>query len=357
MSSWIDFKDLRTRLDFGAVLRHYGVTLNVKGQQHNGFCPLPGHPGKKKSPSFSANLPRGIWQCFGCGAKGNVLDFAVRMEGKNPDNSEQFRQAALVIQEHFFPSSGSKTPDSTGNKGAGKTTEAPAPAKPTAKEPVKTDERPHRINTPLDFELKGLDPNHPYLLGRGFTAETIENFGLGYCSRGLMKGRVAIPLHDRDGWLIGYAGRLVDEVAMNADNPKYRFPSDRERDGVVCEFRKSVFVYHAHTIEEPLDDLVVVEGFPAVWWLWQNGYTRVAALMGAACSAEQAAILVDLVKPTGRVWVFPDGDEAGERCAASVLTQVAPYRFTRWVRLDRGQQPTDCTAEDLADLLGTSGSR
>ena len=45
---------------------------------------------------------------------------------------------------------------------------------------------------PLVFDLKGLDAKHPYLLKRGFTPETIERFGLGFCSRGLLKDRVAI---------------------------------------------------------------------------------------------------------------------------------------------------------------------
>jgi DNA primase len=40
------------------------------------------------------------------------------------------------------------------------------------------------VNASLDFELKGLDATHPYLLGRGFTPETIKHFGLGFCSRG-----------------------------------------------------------------------------------------------------------------------------------------------------------------------------
>jgi len=45
------------------------------------------------------------------------------------------------------------------------------------------------VNLPLTFELKTLDPNHVYLKERRFEKETIKEFGLGYCKRGLMKGR------------------------------------------------------------------------------------------------------------------------------------------------------------------------
>ena len=94
MSEWIDFKELRSKLVFADVLRHYNVKLNIKGEKASGFCPLPTHQGQKKSPSFSADLTRGIWQCFGCGEKGNVLDFAVLMENGDPKNGEAVRRVA-----------------------------------------------------------------------------------------------------------------------------------------------------------------------------------------------------------------------------------------------------------------------
>ena len=66
---------------------------------------------------------------------------------------------------------------------------------------------------------------------------------------------------------------------------------------------------------------------------------------------EQASIIVERVSLEGGVWILPDGDDAGVRCAESVLARVAPHRFTRWVKLTDGSQPTDCTAEQLAEML------
>ena len=59
----------------------------------------------------------------------------------------------------------------------------------------------------MSFSLKNLDPDHPYLTGRRFTKETIEAFGLGYCTKGPMKGRIAIPIRNDKGELVAYAGR------------------------------------------------------------------------------------------------------------------------------------------------------
>lgn len=339
-TNWIDFKALRAKLDFEQVLRHYGVEVKRKGTQHHGFCPLPSHNGKKNSPSFSANLARGIFQCFGCGAKGNVMEFAALMEKVDLANGTAFRELALRLQEKFCPELGGSAPKPDQPVQPKRKPEKPADEKPSA-------ESPAIINAPLDFELKGLDPSHPYLTSRGFTPETIEYFGLGFCSRGYHKDRVAIPLHDHDGKLVGYAGRVVDDSTITEDNPRYRLPGNRKRDGKLFEFRKALFLYNGWRMKSPLDDLIVVEGFTGVWWLHQNTLPHVVGTMGADCSERQGELIVSLVKPFGRVWMIPDGDAAGERFAESLLRQVSPHRFLRWVRLKGNQQPTDLSAEQL----------
>ncbi len=333
MSNWIDFKELRAKITFESVLRHYGVEVKRNGNQHHGFCPLPNHNGKKNSPSFSANLEKGIFQCFGCGAKGNLLEFAAMMEKVDPKDGTAFRKVADKLRKQFCPELGG-TPQA-----------APKPAEKPAT--PKVEELPVVVNAPLDFELKGLDRTHPYLLNRGFTQDTIDYFGLGFCSRGSLKDRVAIPLHDHASKLIGYAGRVVDDAAISEDNPRYRLPSKRERDGKIFEFRKTQFLYNGFQIKEPVDDLIVVEGFTGVWWLNQSGLSNVVATMGADCSEKQAELIVSLVKPTGMVWIMPDGDAAGLRHAQILLTLVSPHRAMRWLKLADGKQPTDLSGEEL----------
>ena len=85
------------------------------------------------------------------------------------------------------------------------------------------------------------------------------------------------------------------------DNPRYRFPGKRERDGTVYEFRKTLFLYNGFRLKTPVDDLIVVEGFTGVWWLVQNGLPDAVATMGADCSEKQAELIVFLVKTNGRV--------------------------------------------------------
>lgn len=337
MSGWIDYKKLKETTNIQTVLDHYHIELKTKGKQATGFCPLPTHEGEGNSPSFSVNLTKGIFRCFGCGAKGNVIDLVAFKEGLNPADKKEFRQAAQRLQEI----SGGIT-----TKGPDKRSKTKGSRKQS--EPVTNDVL---INAPLDFELKGLDSNHPYLLDRGFTEKTIEHFGLGYCSRGYMRGRIAIPLHDAKGDLIGYAGRIVDDSKIDRDNPRYLFPAPRERDGKQFEFKKSLFLYNGFSLDTKVDELIVVEGFTHVWWLWQSGYENVVALMGACCSEIQAQLIVKATPRWGTVNIMSDGDQAGLRCAHELLESVSPHRAVRWIKLDEGKQPTDYDPDQLDTMI------
>ena len=84
-------------------------------------------------------------------------------------------------------------------------------------------------NSPLSFELK---------LDLGLTEAAIEHFGLGFAGRGVMKGRIAIPIHDEYGQLIAYAGRWAANPVPDEES-RYKLP-----DG----FHKSQVLYNLHRV-------------------------------------------------------------------------------------------------------------
>jgi DNA primase len=350
--AWVDFRALRAELDFRKVLGLYNVKFKEKpGEQVLCFCPLPTHQGKRRSPSFSINLERGIWQCFGCSAKGNVLDFAARMEGLDPLRGNNIRITALKLIEHF----GLSIERGYGSATNAKTEDGVPESAPSERGPEvqarRAEEMPVIVNAPLDFSLQDLDARHPYLFKRGLTEGTIDHFGLGFCNRGMFKNRIAIPIRNVDGRLVAYAGRLTDDRAISEANPKYKLPPPRERDGKRYELHKSELVYNLHAIAAKAMDIIIVEGFPSVWWLWQHHWENAVALMGADCSEEQAKLIASKLELDGRVWVLTDGDKAGVQCAATTIQRIVPFRFVRWVRLNEGEQPTDCSPEDLTAML------
>ena len=54
----------------------------------------------------------------------------------------------------------------------------------------------------------------------------------------------------------------MDDSTITEENPRYRFPGERERDGKLLEFRKTLFLYNGFHFKAPVDDLIVVEGYP-----------------------------------------------------------------------------------------------
>jgi DNA primase len=228
----------------------------------------------------------------------------------------------------------------------------PRARSPERDDPKKSAKTPEVIvNPPLDFELKGLDGCHPYLKGKGLSSVTINHFGLGFCSRGALKDRIAIPLRDSSGQLIGYAGEVIDESLVPASAPRYSFPERRERDGRVLEFRRSLFLYNGFRIRSPVDELVVVEDFASVWWLNQNGFPHSVGVMSQECSQEQIELITSAVHPLGRIWVMTNLNE--ERLAHSMLSEVSTQRFVRWVRLTGRTRPVDLSSEELKQFVGS----
>jgi DNA primase len=353
MRYWIDFKKLREELSFDKVLEQHQVKLHRKGEQATGPCPLPGHTGERKTDSFSANIPKGIFQCFSCHAKGNILDFSVLMAGRNPERGDDLRQTAIELAKRYsiqHVGSEQKTRRQDGNGVSHARGSKPAPQRPPQAAP-----KPAIVNAPLGFTLRDLDENHPYLLERGFTKETIVHFGLGLCKKGRLTGRVAIPIHDsKDGSLIAYAGRLVDETQISPERPKYLFPGSRFHQNQTYEFKKSLVLYNAHRLKAPLPNLIVVEGFASVWWLTQCGFPHGVALMGSSMSSEQAEIIRTLVGEKGTVTVLTDGDIPGMRCCDEVRATLGKSLTIHRPSLPIDAQPTDFTREELEKLLKLS---
>ncbi len=202
-----------------------------------------------------------------------------------------------------------------------------------------------KANKPLSFALTKLDYEHAYLTERGLDPETVSTFGLGFCSKGIMAGRVVIPIHNALGQLVAYAGRWPGDPPPG--EPKYKFPP---------KFSKSVEVYNLHraAAEDASMPLPVVEGFFDAIKLWQLGYGRTVALMGSSLYAAQTEHLVDVAGGTGgRILLFFDEDEAGRKAREKALAKLAPHAFVRVIELpEEGLQPEHLDAEQLLQLLG-----
>jgi DNA primase len=310
MRDWVSFTEIKRRIGLQQVLSSYGVNwLRRSGvDQFRGRCPI--HRGQGKE-AFHANLKRGIFHCFACGAGGNVLDFVAAMEGSS------IREAALRLQGYGDDRRCNVAPVAT--------------SLPERKLVTKK----RSIHPPLDFVLQ-LDRRHPYLAQRGFEGATADHFGVGYCrGHGLMSGRIAIPIHDDAGRLVAYCGR-----AMEGAEPRYRFP---------VGFQKSQVLFHYDRARAAgSDQVIVVEGFFDCMRVYQAGFPSVVALMGARLSPAQKNLLAARFS---EIVLLLDGDATGRAATRQIASDLAGVCSVTPLLLPPGMQPDRMAADEIRLLL------
>lgn len=181
-----------------------------------------------------------------------------------------------------------------------------------------------------------------YFRSRGLTDDTIATFGLGYAPSGwkhleqafphdieglrilglvrtsqkgrdfdLLRDRVIFPIKDRQGRVVGFAGRsLGDEI------PKYINSSESP------VFSKQHILYGFYEARMArASDYLMVEGYMDVIALHQAGIYGAVAPMGTAVGEAQIA---GLLKYNDILTLCFDGDEAGQRASWRTLEVAMP---------------------------------
>jgi DNA primase len=340
-STFVDFKAVKAAITMEQVLEHYGLLDKFKRGADSLSGPSPIHKGSNPT-QFRVSISKNIWNCFSeCKHGGNVLDFIARMENVS------IHAAALKAIEWFNLDPEAMSADSredaeeTGEAPKNGDVSRPKPAARPAQVPVQENGTP---NKPLKFRLDKLERSHPYLAERGLTLETIIDFGVGYCAKGMMAERIAIPIHNPEGNVVAYAGRFPGEPGE--DTPKYKLPQG---------FRKSQELFNIDRAgKEPADKpLVIVEGFFDCMKLHQHGYHKVVALMGSTMSAAQEELIRRHTNSQSRVIVMLDEDEAGKAGREDIAVRLAEFCFVKTHVFERpGAQPDQLSAEDVAEILG-----
>ncbi len=335
-SKFVDFRAVKAAVTMEQVLEHYGLLDKFRrsGDSLSGCCPI--HKGSNPT-QFRVSVSKNVWNCFSeCKHGGNVLDFIEKMEGIS------IHAAAMKAIEWFGLDPEAMSADS-GEEPEPEAAPAPASKKSVAPKPAPKPES-GAPNKPLKFRLDKLDREHPYLKERGLTQETVIDFGIGFCAKGVMGGHIAIPIHNPQGEVVAYAGRFPGEPA--ADAPKYKLPQG---------FRKSLELFNLdRAAKEPAEKpLVIVEGFFDCMKLHQHGLKKAVALMGSTLSAAQEELLKKHLRPSSQVIVMLDEDEAGRAGREDIAVRLCRFAFVRVHAFEKeGMQPEHLSAEEAAQIMG-----
>ena len=309
--------DIKARIDIVELASEAGVKLRRSGRTQTGFCPFHANT---RTPAFVIWPETGTWRCFGeCNDGGDIFKFVMKKEGIDfKEALQRLAERAGVQLEELHP----QTPEQKEENQRLR----------NLLEEAATFYRHNLLNTPLGA------PALEYLLKkRNLTAQTIENFGLGYAPNawesalnyfkakkyseqelldvGLLaerdsggyydkfRNRIMIPIRDENGKMAGFGARILDPN----DIPKFMNSPQ------TVLFDKGRLLYGLDRARKPIraaDQAVIVEGYLDVIAVHQAGYENVVSPMGTALTEDQLRLLK---KFTRKIVLALDPDTAGQK--------------------------------------------
>jgi DNA primase len=321
-------EELRARLALSDVVGKR-MRLIRAGREFKAPCPFH----NEKTPSFYVNDQKGFFHCFGCGAHGDIIGFAMRHDNLAfPEAVEQLAAEA-----------GLQVPQST----------------PEDRQRFERQKSLHDLVEAACrwFELQLFAPSGrialEYLHGRGLDEEAITRFRLGhapsdgnalriYLARegfkepdmieaGLVRpsdygggafsffrNRVMFPVTDRRGRVVAFGGRILE-----GEGPKYINSADNPL------FHKGKLLYNMSRARQAATDdkpVIVVEGYMDVIALVRAGFEGAVAPLGTALTESQILELWKLSPSGQRVPILCfDGDNAGQRAAFRAVERILPH--------------------------------
>jgi hypothetical protein len=189
---------------------------------------------------------------------------------------------------------------------------------------------------------KSVSNGADYFLSLGFNDSTIKMFELGTMTDDSGVERGTIPIRDNFGRLVGLSGRRV----VGNDEPRYK---------IIKDFKKSKVLYNLYNARKVKDryngKVIVVEGFKALWYVFECGFENVCAVMGAKISSDQVNLLVR--HNFSECILMLDGDKAGKIGMDRSLEVIGKKIKVSPIYLPDGKSPDDISKSDITDILST----
>jgi len=332
--------------------------LKRRGTWINASCPFAAQrhrKGSDRTPSFGISIaPDSVshFQCFSCGINGDLAPLVWGL-GRRRGYGRWYEQAAkLVMQES--PSlyeierrialiEGRELPKVTARLKKIPTTTWGSASVSGGRAALSLDSLSYPILP--EKRARQLDPlpdrARDYLTGprRHLNATTLALWGVGWLS---YQKRVALPIRDWNGKLVGITGRCLDREVDGCWQPEQK-PKFLHSKG----FNKAYFLFGEHLVERGLPGILLEGHFDAMY-LRQMGYPNAVAVMGSALNQVQVEKVVTMFS---EVTIFPDGDEPGRLAATRWEHALKGRKKVRVLSPEDGNDPDDHDADELADLF------
>ena len=350
--------DVRERTNIVDVVKRYVELKRAGTGSFKGLCPFHA----EKTPSFHVHEQRQFFHCFGCGEKGDVFSFLVKIEQRSFMEvlRDLARQAGVDMPEQTLTPAERKAAEeivSERERMLRAVEEATRFFEEQLASPGGAAARGYLENRGISkatserfrvgYAPPGWDSLQKHLASRHVQAELAERLGLvGKGERGpydFFRDRVMLPVLDRQKRPVGFSSRLLDP---DAKERKYVNSPDSPL------FHKKENLYGLHAAIDAIrrsGTAILVEGNFDVMTLHEAGIEEAVAPMGTALTIEQIKMLARMAK---RIVVVFDGDSAGSRAAEKLCpwpwkqdsSLPKPIRTVVWPRCLPGSTPTNSSA-------------
>lgn len=356
-------EEIKSRLDIVELTQGY-IRLQKSGMNYRAVCPFH----TEKTPSFFVSPSRQIWHCFGgCGEGGDLFKFVMKIEGLDfPEALRLLAQRAGVVLKREDPAIRSER-----NRlydlceETSKIFEKNLSLTPAAQTYLKN--RGVREETAKDFRLGFAPQSWDFLLKslaqKGFKKEEMEKAGLAVKSEDgsshydRFRSRIMFPITDGNGRVIGFGGRIFEEVptrkAVGTPTPDAQGGRDVGAKYVntpnTLIYDKSRALYGFDKAKQEIraqNRVVAVEGYMDCLMSHQAGVKNTIAVSGTALTGEQLKSLRRLCETI--ISSF-DTDTAGESATKRSLALAAQFGFERKIAaIPAGKDPADAVLENPA---------
>ena len=361
---------IKEKLSIVDVISSY-LKIEKAGKNYKAKCPFH----NEKTPSFSISPDRGMYYCFGCGAKGDIFSFVEHFEGTNFLGALKILAERAGVELSLYEN----------------------------KEKDKTDIYYEIMEEATSFFEKNLSLNkeaRSYLLNRGVNDHSINSFRIGFAQDswttlfdylikkgfkkedieivGLIKkkeakstsgspdsqsefrdrfydrfrSRIMFPINDSSGRVIAFSGRIFKTINNNSSIEEAKYINSPD----TPLFNKSNILFGLDKAKSSIrsrDYTIVVEGQMDLILSHQAGFTNTVAVSGTAFTDttidNQSNINnLGLVQRLSSNIIFAyDGDDAGIRAVnRSSIIALSLGMQVKVAIFPKGKDPADIISLD-----------
>ncbi|MCG3089095.1 DNA primase [Sporosarcina cyprini] len=337
-------EEVRSKTDIVDLIGEY-VQLTKRGRNWFGLCPFHG----ESTPSFSVSEDKNLFHCFGCGASGNAITFVMDIENtsfteavskladragievdvpsvhaaSSSKNEHHSMKEALALAANFYSHillntvEGEKALQYLQERGFS---------------------REHIEQYGIGWSLEDRETLTNLLIRKKFDMKEMEQAGLcimkndgtGYFDR--FRGRIMFPLHDDNGNVVGFSGRILSN---SKDEAKYLNSPETPI------FEKSKLLYNFHRARlnvRKTGKVILFEGFMDTIAAERAGVMNSVAVMGTSLSEMH---LLKLKRIANQLMICCDGDNAGWEAAKRFANLAAQKGLSVQIALLPGKMDPD----------------